>query len=99
MTLGAQGYSHVQISPAQKSNPTSQWWGRYQPIDYAVVDGRGSAADLKRLTQKAHGCGFIEETMPIRRAPVFASCDDWTGSRSIAGNPEASAEPSHARAR
>jgi alpha-amylase len=55
--LGAEGFSHVQISPAQKSNPTSLWWGRYQPIDYAVVDGRGSAADLKRLTQKAHGCG------------------------------------------
>jgi alpha-amylase len=55
--LSAEGYSHVQISPAQKSNPTTQWWGRYQPIDYAIIDGRGSAVDLKRLTQKAHGCG------------------------------------------
>jgi alpha-amylase len=55
--LGGQGYSHVQVAPAQKSNPSDQWWARYQPIDYAVIDGKGSEADLKRLVQKAHGCG------------------------------------------
>ena len=55
--LGAEGYSHVQLSPAQKSNPTDQWWGRYQPVDYAVIAGRGSEADLKALVSKAHGCG------------------------------------------
>jgi alpha-amylase len=55
--LGAQGYSHVQIAPAQKSNPTSEWWGRYQPIDYTVIQGRGSEDELKQLVVKAHGCG------------------------------------------
>lgn len=55
--LAAQGYSHVQISPAQKSNPTSEWWGRYQPIDYTAIQGRGSEVDLERLVTKAHGCG------------------------------------------
>lgn len=55
--VGAQGYSHVQIAPAQKSNPSDQWWARYQPVDYTVIEGKGSEADLKRLVQKAHGCG------------------------------------------
>jgi alpha-amylase len=56
--LAGQGYSHVQIAPAQKSNPTDQWWGRYQPVDYSVIEGKGSEADLKRLIKKAHGCGI-----------------------------------------
>lgn len=56
--LKAQGYSHIQISPAQKSNPSSQWWGRYQPVEYGVIDGRGTKEDLKKLIEKAHRCGI-----------------------------------------
>jgi alpha-amylase len=56
-TLAEQGYSHVQITPVQRSNPSDQWWARYQPIDYAVIDGKGSEGDLSRLIAKAHGCG------------------------------------------
>jgi alpha-amylase len=56
-TLAGQGYSHVQIAPVQKSNPSDQWWARYQPIDYAVIEGKGTEADLSRLIGKAHGCG------------------------------------------
>jgi alpha-amylase len=56
-TLADQGYSHVQISPTQKSNPSSEWWARYQPVDYSVIEGLGSADDLSQLTKKAHGCG------------------------------------------
>jgi alpha-amylase len=55
--LGKQGYSHVQIAPAQKSNPSSDWWARYQPVDYRVIEGRGSEAELKDLIQTAHRCG------------------------------------------
>jgi alpha-amylase len=55
--LADQGYSHLQISPAQKSNPSSEWWARYQPVDYSVIEGLGSAEDLSNLTKKAHGCG------------------------------------------
>ena len=50
--LPSQGYSHIQIAPAQKSNPSDQWWARYQPIDYAVIKGRGSEGDLKKLIKK-----------------------------------------------
>ena len=56
--LAPQGYSHVQIAPAQKSNPSPDWWARYQPVDYSVIEGRGSEADLKSLVSRAHGCGL-----------------------------------------
>lgn len=65
-TLADQGYSHIQISPAQKSNPdnvnsnpkapVNQWAGRYQPVDYEVIEGLGSEKDLKSLVDKAHSC-------------------------------------------
>ncbi|XGB43989.1 MAG: alpha-amylase [Nodosilinea sp. LVE1205-7] len=65
-TLAEQGYSHIQISPAQQSNPNNVnsnpnapvnvWAGRYQPVSYRVIDGLGSEQDLKTLTDKAHSC-------------------------------------------
>ena len=55
--VGAQGYSHVQIAPAQRSSAGPEWWRRYQPLDHTVIAGRGSAADLLALTRKAHSCG------------------------------------------
>ena len=54
--LAEQGYSHVQISPAQKSNPGGEWWKRYQPFDYSVIEGLGSESDLESLIDKAHSC-------------------------------------------
>ncbi|WP_346289894.1 alpha-amylase family glycosyl hydrolase [Sphaerothrix gracilis] len=54
--LAEQGYSHIQIAPAQKSHPSPNWWARYQPIDYSVIEGRGSEADLQALIATAHGC-------------------------------------------
>ncbi len=54
--LADQGYSHIQISPAQKSSPNSEWWARYQPLDYSVIEGLGTEAELQQLTQKAHQC-------------------------------------------
>jgi len=56
--LPSQGYSHIQIAPAQKSNPDKHWWARYQPVDYGVIEGMGSENDLKSLISKAHGCGI-----------------------------------------
>ncbi len=56
-TLGAQGYSHVQLAPAQKSNPLREWYGRYQPVDYSIIEGMGSEAELRELVRTAHGCG------------------------------------------
>jgi alpha-amylase len=55
--LANQGYSHVQIPPAQRSStPTGEWYFRYQPIDFNSIEGRGNEAALKRLIDKAHSC-------------------------------------------
>ncbi len=56
--LANQGYSHVQISPSQESNPGNEWWKRYQPVNYNRIKGLGSGDDLKKLTDKAHGCNI-----------------------------------------
>jgi len=56
--LANEGYSHVQIAPAQKSNPDPSWWARYQPLDYSVIEGMGSETDLRNLTNKAHSCNI-----------------------------------------
>ena len=56
-TIASQGYTHIQIAPPQKSNEGPEWWNRYQPVDYMTIEGKGSAADLKALTAKAHSCG------------------------------------------
>jgi alpha-amylase len=65
--LAKQGYSHVQIAPAQRSNgdpaggaavSANPWWSRYQPVDFLVIQGRGSLADLQALTHQAHSCGM-----------------------------------------
>ena len=56
--LAEQGYSHVQIAPAQKSNPSPEWWARYQPVDYSIIEGRGPEADLLNLVDTAHSCGM-----------------------------------------
>lgn len=54
--LADQGYSHVQISPAQQSNPGNEWWKRYQPYDLSVIEGLGSERDLQQLILAAHSC-------------------------------------------
>lgn len=27
------GYTYIQVSPPQKSHPSTEWWARYQPIE------------------------------------------------------------------
>jgi alpha-amylase len=56
--LARQGYSHVQIAPAQRSNPRepNEWFYRYQPVEYGKIEGRGSNNDLKNLIDKAKSC-------------------------------------------
>lgn len=56
--LAGQGYSHVQIAPAQESHDTGNWKGRYQPIDFTKIAGRGDEGALRALTTQAHGCGM-----------------------------------------
>ncbi|EKD33643.1 MAG: alpha amylase catalytic region [uncultured bacterium] len=53
--LKSLGYSHVHISPPQRSNERVwQWWGRYQPIDFSVIAGPlGSEAEFLAMNQEA----------------------------------------------
>ncbi|HEY9596215.1 MAG TPA: alpha-amylase family glycosyl hydrolase [Cyanophyceae cyanobacterium] len=49
------GYTYIQISPPQKSNPSPEWWARYQPIDHTVIESPlGTEKDLKELINAAH---------------------------------------------
>lgn len=53
--LKEQGYTYIQISPPQLSNPSSEWWARYQPIDFTVLESPlGNEEDLKELIDAAH---------------------------------------------
>lgn len=56
--LGQMGFSHIHVSPPQLSNPSTAWWGRYQPMDYRVIDSPlGNEADFEAMTQRAEECG------------------------------------------
>ena len=61
------GYSHIHISPPQKSNERVwQWWGRYQPIDFFKIEGPlGSEAEFHEMTTAAdaHGIKIIVDTV------------------------------------
>ena len=49
------GYTYIQVSPPQKSNPSFEWWARYQPIDYTIIDSPlGNEKELKELINTAH---------------------------------------------
>jgi alpha-amylase len=49
------GYTYIQVSPPQKSNPSSEWWARYQPIDHTAIDSPlGTEKELKELINAAH---------------------------------------------
>jgi alpha-amylase len=53
--LKALGYSHVHVSPPQKSNERVwQWWGRYQPVDFSKIEGPlGSEDEFRAMNAEA----------------------------------------------
>jgi|GEM_PF-635510 len=59
-SLRSQGFTTIQISPPQKSLPSSEWWGRYQPYDYRVIEGPlGNESELRDLMTEGHRVGLI----------------------------------------
>jgi alpha-amylase len=54
-TLKKLGYSHIHVSPPEKSNERVwQWWGRYQPIDFTKIEGPlGSEQDFIAMASEA----------------------------------------------
>ena len=74
------GYSHVHVSPPQKSNEQIwQWWGRYQPIDFSVISGPlGSEQEFKEMNDVAHQHDMqiivdvvFNHTIDIKEMPYF----------------------------
>ena len=51
------GYTYIQVSPVQKSNPYDQWSAQYQPLDYTIGNRLGTENDLKELIGAAHKNG------------------------------------------
>lgn len=48
------GFKYVQISPPQLSRKGSEWFQRYQPLDYRIIEGPlGSEKQLESLIRKA----------------------------------------------
>lgn len=66
-TLKALGYSHIHVSPPQKSNEKVwQWWGRYQPVDFSVISGPlGSEDEFRQMNEvaDANGMQIIVDTV------------------------------------
>lgn len=53
------GFTHVLISPPQKSHASRSWWGRYQPVDFTRIEGPlGDLEQLRWLCQRAAGLGL-----------------------------------------
>ena len=57
--LQAFGFTHVLVSPPQKSHPSRAWWARYQPVDYRFIEGPlGSGSQLEELCREASARGL-----------------------------------------
>ncbi|MGJ8724809.1 MAG: alpha-amylase family glycosyl hydrolase [Roseibacillus sp.] len=64
--LEAVGYSHVHVSPVQKSVENGRWWGKYQPLDFREIEGPlGSREELVALAAKAreHGITLVVDVV------------------------------------
>lgn len=56
--LAQAGFGVIQISPPQLSNG-GPWWGRYQPLDYRIIDSPlGNEAQLRQLVKAAAAHGI-----------------------------------------
>lgn len=58
-SLAKTGYSHIQVSPIQKStwkdnSNDNKWWRAYQPLDYTIEGKYGTENDFKKLLKKAN---------------------------------------------
>jgi len=64
--LSRLGFSHVLVSPPQKSHSSRSWWGRYQPVDFRSIEGPlGSGLQLQSLCEQAdrQGLSVVADTV------------------------------------
>lgn len=66
--IAEDGYTHVQLSPSQRSRTTvpksspkasdNEWWYRYQPLEFTIGNYYGTRDELVALTTAAHKLGL-----------------------------------------
>lgn len=60
------GYTHIHLSPMQKSVENGKWWGKYQPLDFRKIEGPlGTREELKALAAEAkqHGITLVADVV------------------------------------
>jgi len=64
--LAGLGFTHVQVSPPQKSLDRTEWWARYQPVDYGTIDGPlGNESQFREMNKalEQHGLKTLVDTV------------------------------------
>lgn len=64
--LARLGYGRIHVSPPQLSIARKEWWGRYQPVDYRVIEGPlGNEDEFKEMNAAAdkHGIDIIVDVV------------------------------------
>lgn len=57
--FAALGYTHIHVSPPSLSINRSEWWARYQPLDYRIIAGPlGSEREFARMNDLAETYGI-----------------------------------------
>lgn len=53
--LAKLGYAQVHVSPPNLTIASTQWWGRYQPVDYRMIAGPlGNEKQFRNMIDTAH---------------------------------------------
>lgn len=53
------GYGQIHVSPPNLTIDNDMWWGRYQPVDYRLIDGPlGNETSFKNMIDTAHRYGI-----------------------------------------
>ena len=74
-----QGFTHVQISPIQKTKATGAWWLLYQPCSLTIGNEQiGTKEDLIKLCEEAHELGLKVVSDVVLR---HVASDDWNSNK------------------
>jgi len=81
--IASYGFDAVQLSPAQRSKEGKEWYFRYQPVQYDVIDGLGDASELAEACAACarHGMKVIGDCV-FNHMVVVAKCQEWRAAQS-----------------
>jgi len=97
--LGPNGYAAVQISPPQEHHSASNWWSRYQPVNFSSLTSRsGNAEQFKSMVERCHDAGVkVYADMVINHTADYGAKGVGSGGTpwSLKSHPGLSAEHYH----